>query len=39
MNIPPTMAAALDSISNSTVIPKPSGSPAFSSNMAKNPGV
>jgi hypothetical protein len=33
------MAAVLASISNSTVMPKPVGSPTLSSNSARNPGV
>ena len=36
---PPTTAAALASISSSTVMPKPAGSPVLSSRMARKPGV
>src|SRR5208283_556145 len=39
MYSPPTMAAALDNIRSSTVIPKLAGSPALISSSAMKPGV
>src|SRR6266576_1774880 len=39
MNNPATIAAALDSISSSTVMPKLVGSPVFKSSNARKPGV
>lgn len=39
INRPATIAATLASISNSTEMPKPVGSPALSSNSARKPGV